>query len=290
MPEFTDRLLRCARELCAAEPDLRALVDAYAPLLVEPVATTREIALDVFPAPGERQWDRDRQLILEMIRAETGEDLSDALSYPSYLAARARGRLLVTTIDAVTTCRVNVVPVPLEEAESRDDWAFMMSGCGNAVPIRDTAWLIRVVREEMTDAWTGFALVEFLTFIHALILSEELPTPPGYRTLADAFRDTDDPTCALALKVAISETRRQLLLRLFPDGELRRIPYGLVPHSEAILAYKELALEDLARRTGPPSHAAEADLRETVLTEATIAQCVGIHMLPSVMAQLLNSP
>lgn len=290
MPEFTERLLRCAHDLCAADPDLCDLIDAYAPLVVEPRASTRNIALDAYPAPRERQWDRDRAMILEMIRAESGEDLSDVLTHPSYMAARARGRLLVTSIEAAMTRRINVVPVPLEEVESRDDWAFMMAGCGNTDPIRETAWLVRIVREPMSDPWTGFAFVEFLTFIHALNASEELPTPPGCMTIAHAFRTTNDPTSALALKVAISETRRQLLRRLFPGGELREIPYGLAPHSEAILAYKELVLEDLARRTGPPAHAAEADLRETIVTEVVIAQCVGIHMLPAVMGQLLNSP
>lgn len=290
MPEFTDRLLRCARDLCAADPDLLALIDGFAPMLVEPAAVTREIALDAFPSPREHQWDRARPIILEMIHAECGEDLSEALSYPAYMTARSRGRLLVTSADALTTRRINVVPVPLEEAESRDDWALMMTGCGNTDPIRNTAWLVRVVREEMTEPWTGFVITELFAFLRALLASEEYPSVPGYFTLADAFRAPTEPANAVALKVAISETRRHLLRRLFRGSALDAIPYGLVPHSEAILAYRELVAEDFDRKTGPPSHSAEADLRTTIVTEATIAQCVGIHMLPSVLAELLNSP
>lgn len=290
MPEFTERLLRCARDLCAKEPDLLALVDGYAPALVEPRASTQKIALDVYPAPRERQWDRDRVMILEMIRSECGEDLSDALSFHGYTTARTRGRLAVTSVESVMAGHINVVPVPLEEVEWRDDWALMMSSCGNTEPINETAWLVRFLREEMTGPWTGFSITELILFLHALIVSEEYPAAPGYFTLADAFRSAAEPANSVALKVATSESRRHLVRRLFPGGPLAEIPYGLVLHSEAILAYKELVLEDLACRTGLPANSAEADLRETIVTEAVIAQCVGIHMLPRVLAELLNSP
>lgn len=291
MPEFTDRLLRCARDLCAHDPELTTLVDGYAQSFAEPAVVTRTIALSEYPSPAPPQWERDRMIILEMIHEECGEDLSGNLEYPAYMTARMRGRILVTSVTGgVGVGCINVVPIPLEEVESRDDLAFMLFSCGNNARMCDATWLVRIVRERMTDAWTGFALTSSIAFVHALITDDAAARTPGYLSAADAFRDAPNPTCRLALKAMTSETSRLLIAHLFPDNSLNAIPYGLVHNDEAILAYKELALTDLAQRIGLPSHAAEAYLRDLIVGEATIAQCVGIRRLPTVLAHLLNSP
>lgn len=289
MNEFIDRLVRCADQMCKRDERLRPLVDAFCPWLHLPAVHTHVVDVSMFPVAMERRFERDRPYILNRIERETGCDVSEELSYPVYVAARARGRYLCTK-PAFGVCRkhINIIPAPSEEVLIHAEWAIGLTVCGDLEPMKEATWVARVVREPMNDLWTGFAMIELFMFIHTLIASDELTAPEGYTPIADAFRARENRGSQVCLKVAHSEMRRTLFRNMFPESPLCAIPYGMVIDADAITAYKDLVVESLSRSIGPPTHRLESEHRETFAYEVTIAQCVGMHLLPHTINNLLD--
>ncbi len=291
MSEYIDRLVRMANEICSRDERLRDLVDEYGTCLVEPRTQTHSVDLSTYPIAQEHRFERDRPYIIDRVFHETGCDVSDRLTYPVYVGARARGRYLVThPHEGVVGCRVNILAVPKAEIVTNNQWAFGVAVCGEMNPMRKATWVVRIVREPMNDLWTGFSMVDLYLFVHTLVTSDEMPALEGHFTIADAFRSRSDRGSQLGLKVATTELRRCLFLNLFPDTELSNIPYGMVIDADAIMAYKDLVFRDLERMIGPSNHRVESEHRHTVTTEVTVAQCVGIHVLPHMLSQILEDP
>ncbi len=288
MSAYVDRLVRLANAICSRDERLRELVDQYGQRLTEPRTQTQLVDLSTYPIAQEHRFERDRPYIIDRLFHETGCDVTDSLTYPVYVGARARGRYLVThPIEGVVRCRVNILPVPKTELVTNNEWALGVAVCGELNPMRKATWIVRIVQEPMSDLWTGFSMIDLYLFVHTLVQSDEMLVPEGHYSIADAFRSRSDRGCQLGLKVAITELRRNLFLNIFSETELSRIPYGMVIDADAIMAYKDLVFRDLERFIGVSHHRVESEHRHTIVTEVTIAQCVGLHLLPHTLNEIL---
>lgn len=290
MAEFSLRLIRCARSAVSRAPELAPVLDGLEPYLSEPDVMTGTLDLSAFPEPRASRWERDLADVCARVAEMGGPDISDDLTFEGYLGAYRRGRLLYTYPSRLDGCRINVVPVPAEEIAARDEWGIMVTAHGIIEPISRATWMARVVHEPMTDLWTGVVVLDMLTLIYSLIVSDAAKPRAGYRRLADAFRSIPDLSGIVAVKSTLAEARRQLIRAVFPRNAIKSIPYGLAPNDEAIIAYRDMALDDLRREIGPSSHPLEEELRQSVLTEAVLAQCVGQSLLPIYTRRILNSP
>lgn len=291
MATHLDRLLDCMSRHADGSTHLQGLIGMFLELLVEPEVTTYRVDLHGYPSARKHLWERDRDLVLALLHGETGLDFSHVLSFPYYAACRAAGAFVHTVpTGGLYAERINLVPVTAEEILAAGDTAYMLNAYGDTRPLSRAAWMARVVSTPMSDPMTAFAVADMLAFASGMIASDALPGPnPDDIPMAEALRNPQTREHQTALGVCVAQNRLHVYHELFRDNPLRGLRPGMCVSEPLVEAHAEMVRDDLDARAGPPAHAVERELRESVAHNVALAHCLPTQLLYRTYWEHINS-